>query len=253
MEMEKRKAEYYEIDLLQLAKAVLKKLWLVVLVTLLCGALALGYVYYFVTPLYTATAMMYVNNSSINVGNTKVSISSGDLAASQSLVDTYTVILKTRGTLDIVRDRAGVEYSFEELKDMIHAGAVNSTEVFSIDVTSSDPQEAELLANTIATVLPDRISSIVEGSSVKIVDYAVVPSRMSSPSYKRYTALGLLGGFVLIVGVICLLELFDEKIHSEDDLTQRYDLPILSVIPDLSASGAGTHRYGYGYEKSSHS
>ena len=44
--------------------------------------------------------MMYVNNSSINVGSTQVDLS--DLSAAQSLVETYIVILKTRGTLEQV-------------------------------------------------------------------------------------------------------------------------------------------------------
>ena len=103
--MNRNKTDYYEIDLLRLAGALWKKLWLIVLVTLLCGALAFGYTFFLVTPLYKATAMMYVNNSAISVGSAKVSISAGDLAASQSLVDTYTVILKTRGTLNEVISR----------------------------------------------------------------------------------------------------------------------------------------------------
>ena len=84
--MNRNKTDYYEIDLLRLAGALWKKLWLIVLVTLLCGALAFGYTFFLVTPLYKATAMMYVNNSAISVGSAKVSISAGDLAASQSLV-----------------------------------------------------------------------------------------------------------------------------------------------------------------------
>ena len=174
--MNRNKTDYYEIDLLRLAGALWKKLWLIVLVTLLCGALAFGYTFFLVTPLYKATAMMYVNNSAISVGSAKVSISAGDLAASQSLVDTYTVILKTRGTLNEVISRTGVPYSYQQLTKMVQAEAVNSTEVFSIDVTSPDPQEAELIANAIADILPDRIADIVEGSSVKIVDYAIVPA-----------------------------------------------------------------------------
>ena len=194
--MNRNKTDYYEIDLLRLAGALWKKLWLIVLVTLLCGALAFGYTFFLVTPLYKATAMMYVNNSAISVGSAKVSISAGDLAASQSLVDTYTVILKTRGTLNEVISRTGVPYSYQQLTKMVQAEAVNSTEVFSIDVTSPDPQEAELIANAIADILPDRIADIVEGSSVKIVDYAIVPAEIASPSYTRNTALGMLAGLV---------------------------------------------------------
>lgn len=243
--MNKNKTDYYEIDLLRLAQALWKRLWLVVLVTLICGALAFSYTYFLVTPLYKATAMMYVNNSAISVGSAKVSISAGDLAASQSLVDTYTVILKTRGTLNEVISRTGVPYSYQQLSRMVEAGAVNSTEGFSIDVTSADPQEAERIANTIAEILPDRIAEIVDGSSVKVVDYAIVPSEISSPSYTRNTALGMLLGLVLIAAIICLREIFDEKLHNEDDITQRYQFPILAVIPDLAASGTGTYRSEY--------
>ena len=119
-----------------------------------------------------------------------------------------------------------------------------STEPLS-PVTSADPQEAERIANTIAEILPDRIAEIVDGSSVKVVDYAIVPSEISSPSYTRNTALGMLLGLVLIAAIICLREIFDEKLHNEDDITQRYQFPILAVIPDLAASGTGAYRSEY--------
>lgn len=47
--MNRSKTDYYEIDLLRLAGALWKKLWLIVLVTLLCGALAFGYTFFLVT------------------------------------------------------------------------------------------------------------------------------------------------------------------------------------------------------------
>ena len=56
---------------------------------------------------------------------------------------------------------------------------------------------------------------------------------------------GMLAGLVVIAAIICLREIFDEKLHSEDDITQRYQLPILAVIPDLAYSGAGAYRSDY--------
>ena len=183
-----------EIDLLQLAKALWHKAWAIVLVTLITAAMAFAGTKLFITPLYTASAMMYVNNSSISVGSTQVNLS--DLTAAQSLVETYMVILKTRGTLEEVIKEANLPYDYEQLSGMIEAGAVNSTEVFSISVTSASPEEAEKIANTIAELLPNRIADIVEGSSVRIVDYAVVPSKKTSPSLSKNTMLGAMGGGV---------------------------------------------------------
>ena len=75
------------------------------------------------------------------------SISSGELTAAQKLVDTYIVILRSRSTLNDVIKKSGVDYSYEEMREMVAASAVNNTEIFSISVTSEDKEEAERIAN----------------------------------------------------------------------------------------------------------
>lgn len=144
--------------------------------------------------MYTASALMYVNNNSLSVGSTKVSLSAGDLSAAKSLVNTYVVILNARTTMNEVIREAGVDYTYTDMQGMISAGAVNSTEVVQIDVTMPDPQEAALVANSVTKVLPERIAAIMDGSSARVVDTAVVPSTRSSPSYTSYTAPGHAAG-----------------------------------------------------------
>lgn len=232
-----------EIDLLALARAVWKRIWLVILAVILGSAAAFSYAAFLVTPLYEAKAMMYVNNSALSLGSTSFSISSGELSAAQSLVETYIVILKSRLNLEAVIEKAELPYTYEELEPMITAQGVNETEIFEVIVTDSNPQEAELIANTIAEVLPQKISDIVEGSSVRIVDYAVVPAYPVSPSITKITMIGfLLGGFVS-VGIIVLMELLNESIRSEDYLLQTYDLPILAVIPVIGSSNKSYGQY----------
>ncbi len=222
-----------EIDLLALARAVWKRVWLVIAAVLVCGAAAFSYAKFLITPLYEAKALMYVNNSSISVGSASFSISSGELSAAQSLVKTYIVIMQSRQTLNEVIEQADLPYTYEELLPMVTAAPVNDTEIFEITVTDADPQEAELIANTIADVLPDKISDIVEGSSVRVVDYAVVPVYPVSPSVTKYAMMGVLLGGVLSVGVIVLMELLNESIRSEDYLIQTYNLPVLAVVPTM--------------------
>lgn len=224
-----------EIDLLRLVRALWRKAWLIVLVTVLFGVATLVGTALFVKPTYKARALMYVNSSNISVGGAKVSISQAELSAAQTLVDTYIVIMNTRTTLEEVIEQSGVDYTYEQIMEsgMIEAAAVNGTEVFSIDVTSTSPREAELIANTIAKVLPEKIASIVEGSSARIVDYAVVPSEKDGPSLRKNAVIGALLGFVLVCGILVVMELMDEQIHDSDYLIQTYGIPVLAVIPDL--------------------
>ena len=244
--VKERDNEEVEIDLLALARALWRRAWAVILAMLIGGAAMFSYASFLITPLYQAKALMYVNSSSLSVGNTKLSISQAELSAAQRLVDTYIVILNSRTTLNDVIKEAEVPYTYEQLSSMISAQAVNATEVFEVVVTDANPQEAEKIANAIADILPNKIAAIVEGSSARIVDYAIVPSQKSSPNITKLTAMGLLAGFVLSAAVIIVLELMDETIHDEDYLAQNFDLPVLAAIPDMLNGGKDKGYYKYG-------
>lgn len=232
------------IDLLHLAKVLWKHAIAIVLAGLIFGAAAFIGTKVFVTPMYDARALMYVNSTNLSLGGSKVSISTAEISAAKSLVDTYSVILKTRMTLEDVIEQSGVSYTYEQLVKMITAGSVNGTEVFYINVKSADPAEAELLANTIALVLPDKIASIVDGSSVRIVDYAVKPAVKSSPNTAKNAVLGALLGVVLSCGLIIVMDLMDDQIHDVDYLNNTYsDIPVLAVIPDLLSKNKSSYYY----------
>lgn len=239
-----RESETVEIDLVRLWNAVRKKIWVVLISVILCGAIALVGTVFLIAPKYQSSALLYVNNS-VSLGSASVSVSYSDLTASKSLVDSYLVILNSRGTLLDVIDYAEVNRTYGELRGMISASAVNNTEIFQVVVTSTDPNEAEAIANAIAEVLPKRIASIIEGSSAKVVDYAIVPSVASSPSYSNNTILGVLVGFILSVGVIVLVELFDVTLKEEEDIKRCSNYPILASVTDMENAGKGGYYKKY--------
>ena len=244
--------EYIKIDLTKVLNGLLRRAWIIILCMLLCGALLFSYSAYVITPMYESSVLMYVNNSSFSVGATSFSISSSEISAAKSLVDTYLVILKTRMTLDDVIDLGQLNYSYSQLCKMITAEPVNDTEVFSVTVKSDDPYEAERIANTIAIVLPEKINDVVEGSSVRIVDYAVVASKKVSPSVPKYTIIGMMLGAMVSCLAIAIIEITDNQIRSEDYLLETYpEIPLLSVVPDMLAEKHHDNYYYNQYAESS--
>lgn len=230
------------IDLVEVAKILWKYAVVILLVGILFAALLFFYAQFFVSPRYEANALFYVNNSTFSLGSA-VRISTGELSAASDLVDTYVAIMQSRANMEQVIEESGVNYTYEQLREMVSAKAVNSTGLFRVTVNSSNPEEARTLANTIAVILPDKISDIVTNSSVEVVDYAVTPHTRVSPSYIKYAAIGLLAGIVLASAVVLVISYFDDVIHDEDYLLQSFDAPILATIPDLTAKS--TKKYGY--------
>ncbi len=242
--IQRQQNDEIEIDLLALVKLLLKKLPMIGAVTVLCGALVLGYTYFFVTPQYTATTTWYVNNSVNREG--AQSVSSSDLTAAAKLVETYKAIITSRTVLEKVIQASGAEISYSNLSKSISTSNVGSTEVFKVSVKHSSPEMAANLANTITEVAPEQIAEIVAGSSVKIRDKAVVPKFRSEPSYKKALLLGAVIGFFCTCAYIVVRELLDTSIKSEADFSQ-WEYPLLSTIPDLAQAQKTADSYGYGY------
>lgn len=234
--------EQREINLFELIEALWKRVGIIVVCTSLAAILAFSVTLFLITPKYQADVLIYVNNSSASSGSTDI-IDSGEITAAKSLVDVYIIIAKMRSTLEAVIAETGVDLKYEALSDMITAVAVDDTEIFRLTVTDSDPQRAALIANTLADLLPEKIAKIVDGSSVRIMDYATVPTSKSSPSYSKNVMIGAVMGLVLCSGVIVLIEILDDKIKNADLLVQRYEVPLLAEIPDLYAKKHSTYKY----------
>ena len=237
------KTEEKSADFARVFGALLHRAWAIGFLSVASAVLVILGTFFFVTPQYQSSAMFYVNNSNFSIGNASVSISSGDLTTSRNLVDSYIVILDTLETLDDVMEYAGVCYSYSQFKDMIHAAAVNETELFRITVTSPDPQEAERIAGAIAHILPQRIGTIIDGTSARVAEAAVIPSSPSSPNYTVNGLVGFLLGLVISVGVLALRVILDSTITTTEDVAQCCKHPILVSVPDMSAPSKGSYSY----------
>lgn len=237
------KAETEKIDLIRLIRALMRKAWLIILVGIIGGVATYSWSMYSTVPMYQSSAMFYVNSAfSVSSGASDIT-SRISLGTAKDLVSSYIVILNTRETLNDVIDYAGLDYTAGQLKGMISAAPISETEIFEIVVTNGNPEEAELIANAITEILPKRISTIVEGTSVKIVDHAVLPSTAININHVSNAIKGVLVGVALVCGLVVLLELLDITIRSVVDLEQICKYPVLAIIPDMGATSGGGHYY----------
>ena len=230
--------ERMEMDAARLLGVLWQKKLLIAVVAMLLALVTFAGTWFLIAPKYQSTAMFYVNNYS-KLGESAGSITSSDITASKNLVDSYIVILNTRSSLEDVISTAGVSLTCEELEEMLDASAVNSTEIFQVVVTSTDRDEALKIAEAITVVLPQRISSILEGTSANVVDVPVRATNASSPNYVINTVAGFALGLVLSMVAIVLQQFFDVTIRAEEDITRMYDLPILASVPDMEVPAKG--------------
>ena len=248
-DMNNEQGKVREIDVWRIIKVIWHRLWAVILVAAMGGAIAFAYATYSIKPKYQASTLMYVNNNALSVSGQRFTISASNLSAAQGLVNTYVVILNTRKTLTAVLEKSGLQnkYSYSQIRSMIHAESVDNTEIFQVTVTSTNAEEAARIANTIAAVLPEKIGDVMDGNLAKVVDYAVVNNGKVSPNTNRYVIIGIVLGAVACAVLLVIIDYFDDVIRSEEELKQVMDVPSLAAIPDLlDPSHANTGYYHKG-------
>ncbi len=244
----KRKIKGLEIDLFAVLANFWKRKYIILLSCIVGAVILLARAVLFITPMYTSAITMYANNSKTTEESTGMTAS--DISASMKLVSTYEAIILSDPVMELVIEENNLNMTAGQLAGRIAVDSVNNTEVFKVKVTSASPELAAQIANTIAKVAPEKIGSIVDGCSVKVVSYAKVPTAQSSPNYRNAVKLGAVAGLGISMLVIFIITLVDTRIKGEDDLA-AWEYPILGMIPSFSTVQK-SGEYGYAYKSNAY-
>lgn len=232
IEIKDRRDKEMEIDLLELFGFYMSKLWWII-GAFLIGALIAGlFTRYAITPKYTATSKLYmVSSSSQSV------VDLTDLNIGQSISKDYVELLKTRPIIEGVIEEQGLEYSYKQLLGMVSLSVVNDTRVVQVDVTSTDPKEAKIIANALAEKGVKELPKLTETPSTHIAEYATVPASQSSPNLTKNTMIGALLGLLAMLAVFTVKFLTDDTFKTAEDIEREFGVMPLSVIPEGKIEG----------------
>lgn len=183
-----------------------------------------------ITPVYSASADLIVNNKQTEAGRTG-DVTFSDLSASSTLVGTYSVILKSHTVLEQIIEDLQLDYTYEELAGIISVSTVDSTQVMRITVRCGDADTALRIVSSLARIAPEVIPDKAEVGSVRTVDAPWTSGSIVSPDKKRFAFLGFLSGFLAMFLYYLLRESLNDTYKTESDIMKDLGLPILGIIP----------------------
>ena len=216
-----------EIDLLDMAYMLLDK-WHYLLLCLLAGAVLLNaYSFFCIEPTYESTAKLYVVSAS---DDSVVSLS--DLNLGTSLTADYEQLMLSYPVLNRVIDKLGLDMTSDELAKSYALTNPSDTRILEIKATSTDPQMAMQLADTLAEVSVDYLPETMSTKAPNIAQHAKLADHKANPSYTKYTMMGALLGFILCAGVLIAGYLMDDTVHTAEDMEKFFGLVPLTTIPD---------------------
>ena len=228
MEKKRNDNEEMEIDLLELLMVMKKHLSAILLAGIVGLVIMFAYTSFLVTPLYSASSMMYVMPDNSNSMN---SSTLSDMQVAQQLTSDYSSMIKNRSFMEDVIKKLNLTIDYQQLLEKVEVTNPTSSRILQVTVNDPSPQTAADIANEMASVAESKLKEITGMQAIKIYEEAAVPDRPSSPSLKKNCALGLLAGIVLAIAVITILYLLDDTIKTEDDIEKYLGMTTLAVLP----------------------
>lgn len=218
-----------EIDLKSLFQAILKRWWVVVSLTV--AALAIGTVYSFfiLKPIYQSDTSIYIGK---NADTQSATIMYNDVLLNDRLVNDYRELVKSRLIADEVIKELGLkDITAEKFAQKLSVTSKKDTRLIVISATDTDPEFAKTLADKVAEVFQKKAESIMKVENIQIIDKATAAQSPVKPNKKMNLAISFVLGFMLGIGVVLLIDYFDDTIKTPDDIKKYLDVPVIGTIP----------------------
>lgn len=217
-----------EITIEKLLGIIKKNLIFILIVGILFGAIAYIITDFFISPTYEASISIYVDTP-INQQTT--------IDNQRKKAQTYITILSTvqfcEQLLDKVDSNISDNFTASSLQSNIKFSILNNTEVFRMTIEGKNPQDLIAIAEAAVIFAPDYIKTIDKVANVSIIENPINDKIMKpvSPSLSKNTVIGVILGLAFSFGLVFLKEMLDVRIKSAEDITSRFNYPIIGKIP----------------------
>lgn len=216
----------YMLSLGDLLRVVWKRLWVVLLVTIVLVGAAVGSSLG-LTPTYEASIRILVGQER------GITETPSDVAGLQQLTQTMAEGVNSRPVAETVIRQLGLRITPEDfLENRLNVEQIRDTQFIQVDYEDTSPERAQQVANAIGDVFSEQISQVSSSANditVTVWERAEVPDDPVSPNPVRNGLLALGLGLMLGIGLAFLLETLDDRWRSPEEAEQISGVPTFGV------------------------
>lgn len=228
--MNNQENQAVEIDVFAMLKTLWKRKFSIVLVALVFAIAAFDYSAFLAKKEYQSTSRIYVVSRQNQDNN---ALTNSDLQAGSYLVKDYREIILSQNVLSQAIEELKLDLTPAELSKKISVSVPTDTRILSITAKDGDPKEAARIANGLRNVAAEKIIAVTKVSDVTTLDEAEVPQSPSSPNIRRNVLLGFIAGAGLMVVLMVVVEVLDDRVKRPEDVEELMGLTLLGIVPDI--------------------
>ena len=235
-----------EIDLKEIFNIFWSKKIIILLVIIMFMVFGTIYSYIFVKPEFKAYTTLVLTGSNDTNITTAEKITQTDISLNNSLVATYSELVRSKTVLRQVIKNLEIEDSENDLRGKVSVSVVKSSQLIQIDVTNSDPYKAKIIANELGKVFSEKVSELYNMNNVHVVDEAEEPTSPYNIKHTKDIALSGGVGAVVACAIVFIFSLIDTTIKNKDDIERKMGLSVLVELPQCNFDMKDNKSKGFG-------
>lgn len=216
-----------EFNISEFIKYYFSLIVIVILFIILGAVGSWYYTDYIQVPMYKSQTSLVLTRAGDSTG----SITQNDISLNKNLVATYREIIKSRRILSNVISNLNLDITEKELSDKVSVTSSNDTELIVISVVDKDSKLARDIANEIAKVFKEEITTIYNIENISIVDVAIKAKDAYNVNPLKQYVIGVGSGFLIGSLIITVMFYFDDSIKKPEDIEEKVGLSVLSTVP----------------------
>ena len=216
------------IDLLEVARAILKHLKLIILLCVVFGAAGFFGTKFLIAPKYTASTSIYLTPQINDTG----SLDYNSQMANSKLVTNVVNLMTQNNVMSEVAKDVGMENA-SSVKNCISVTNESNTEIVTVTATTEDPKLSKDIANDTVSTFIRTMQKNLNVRNIEVVDKAKLSYIPSGPNVKKNTLLATMVGFLLGCGYAVLRFLLDNRLRNKEEAEKYLGIPVFCEIPEL--------------------
>ncbi|GAX03830.1 exopolysaccharide biosynthesis protein [Secundilactobacillus pentosiphilus] len=264
------------LDLQKMVGILRKHIVFIIIAVIGFGIIAFGVSEFAMTPKYTSTTQLLVNQKD----NNNPALAAQNQQADVQMVNTYKDIVTNQVILQQVQKNlthpeklvhkarkavyrtnsvtgkkvlvraakpavyksTGKAYkvSVGELQKAISVNSQQNSQVFAINVETNDPNKSAVIANEVAQVFKTKIKTMMRINNVSTVSNATPNFNKTSPNTKLIIVVGSMLGLLVAIGYVFIKELTDTSVKDDEFLQDELGLTNLGHVASIKMD-AGKH------------
>ena len=228
-----------EISFESITKVIKKYIAIIIAVGLVFFGISFAYMKLMVAPTYYNTAKFYIRDTNTTTATPQ------NVTTTRQLAYTFVEILDTNSFFTVVHDKLAADPLTKDIADKFSVGALNSsssfkvineTEIISLTFTSKDKDAVNPALYAALNSLDEHLLVAYGDCSSHKVELPTEKVNVSSTKTTAVCLIATLIGIIAALVFFLIRDALDVHIKTVNNITERYNVSILGVVPEFDAS-----------------